>query len=190
MIFDVIQTVVAALFVYTTYTLYYRLYRSPIAKFPGPKLAAATFWYEFYYDIVLGGKYIWKIRDLHKQYGSVIRINPYELHVADPNFWDTMYTASTSKNRRNKWQWQVRGFGIDGSILGTAEHALHRSRRAALSSFFSMQNVRKLLPVVEERVGALARRLRACGEKGEIVSLEYAFGALTNGKLVLCLIHL
>ncbi|KAF2182877.1 cytochrome P450 [Zopfia rhizophila CBS 207.26] len=182
MVSTVIQTVVAASFIYTIYTLYYRLYLSPIAIFPGPKLAAATFWYEFYYDIVLGGKYIWKIRDLHRQYGSVIRINPYELHVSDPNFWDTMYTASTSRNRRDKWAWQTKGIGIDASILGTAEHALHRHRRTALNSFFSMQNVRKLLPVVEERVNVLVQRLKASGDRGEIVSIEYAFSAFTNAS--------
>ena len=47
----------------------YRLYFSPIAKFPGPKLAAVTYLYELYYDIVRRGKYTWKIRDLHAEYG-------------------------------------------------------------------------------------------------------------------------
>ena len=47
----------------------YRLFFSPIAKFPGPWLAAATGWYEFYYDIIAGGRYPWKIAELHEQYG-------------------------------------------------------------------------------------------------------------------------
>ena len=47
----------------------YRLYFSPIAKFPGPKLAAVTYLYEIYYDVVRRGKYTWKIRDLHAKYG-------------------------------------------------------------------------------------------------------------------------
>jgi hypothetical protein len=47
----------------------YRLYLSPLAKFPGPRLAAATYLYEGYYDVVKRGKYTFKIRDLHQEYG-------------------------------------------------------------------------------------------------------------------------
>lgn len=47
----------------------YRLYFSPLAKFPGPKLAALTLWYEFYYDVIKRGRYTWKIAELHERYG-------------------------------------------------------------------------------------------------------------------------
>lgn len=48
----------------------YRLYLSPLAKFPGPKLAALTFWYEFYYDVVKQGRYTWEIAKMHEHYGK------------------------------------------------------------------------------------------------------------------------
>jgi hypothetical protein len=66
--------VVAGLFV--TWLAYfvargtYRLYFSPLAKFPGPKLAALTKWYEFYYEVVEKGHYTFKIEELHKIYGE------------------------------------------------------------------------------------------------------------------------
>ncbi|RYP84871.1 hypothetical protein DL769_001065 [Monosporascus sp. CRB-8-3] len=52
----------------------YRLYLTPSAKFPGPKLAALTFWYEFYYDVWQEGQYTWKIRDLHRKYALTVDI--------------------------------------------------------------------------------------------------------------------
>lgn len=51
-----------------------RLWLSPIAGFPGPKLAAVTFWYEFYYDWVLTGKYYQRIKEIHDEYGVFIWI--------------------------------------------------------------------------------------------------------------------
>lgn len=49
----------------------YRLYLTPSAKFPGPRLAALCYWYEFYYDVwPHEGQYTWKIRDLHEKYGT------------------------------------------------------------------------------------------------------------------------
>lgn len=48
----------------------YRLFLSPIAKFPGPKLAAVTSWYELYYDVVKQGKYLFEIEKIHDKYGT------------------------------------------------------------------------------------------------------------------------
>lgn len=58
------------LFGWLIYTAYQRLYASPVAHIPGPKLAALTFWYEFYYDVILKGRYEWQIAELHKTYGE------------------------------------------------------------------------------------------------------------------------
>lgn len=55
---------------YTLYGVIYRLYLSPVAKFPGRKLAALSFWYEFYYDVVKRGEYGWQIQKMHEEYGT------------------------------------------------------------------------------------------------------------------------
>ena len=56
----------------------YRYWLHPLARFPGPKVAALTYIYEGYYDLIRNGgsQYPSKIRKLHAQYGPVIRINP------------------------------------------------------------------------------------------------------------------
>lgn len=48
----------------------YRMYLDPLSKIPGPKIAAASLWYEFYYDVVLQGRYTWKIWEMHNKYGK------------------------------------------------------------------------------------------------------------------------
>lgn len=45
----------------------YRLYFSPTAHFPGPKLAALTQWYEVYYDVYLNGQFTLHVKELHKK---------------------------------------------------------------------------------------------------------------------------
>ena len=47
----------------------YRLLFHPLAKFPGPKVAAITHWYEVYWDIVKKGEYFWRIQEMHAKYG-------------------------------------------------------------------------------------------------------------------------
>lgn len=107
-----VGAMVGLLAAYTLCGAIWRLYLSPIAHIPGPRLAALTWWYEFYYDIVLGGQYVFKMVDLHKRYGPIIRINPYEVHINDPDFHPHLYP--TSNRRRDRWAFFTKQFGADG----------------------------------------------------------------------------
>lgn len=92
--------------VYASCLTVQRLWLSPIAHVPGPKLAALTQYYEFYYDIILGGQYTFKILELHKKYGPAVRINPWEVHVAIHEFHSELYTGPTRP--RNKWSFYAK----------------------------------------------------------------------------------
>ena len=48
-----------------------RLILHPLAKIPGPKLAAITHLYEFYHDAIRPGKFTFLIDDLHPTYGEL-----------------------------------------------------------------------------------------------------------------------
>ena len=66
-----VECALVAIVFYTAYGAVYRLCLSPIAHFPGPKLAALTLWYEFYFDVVKRGSYVWKIQKMHETYGML-----------------------------------------------------------------------------------------------------------------------
>lgn len=186
---DILSAVTAAqigglvglLAAYTAYGVFWRLYLSPIAHIPGPKLAAATWWYEFYYDIILGGQYVFKILELHERYGPIVRINPYEVHIRDPDFFPQLYPTNANK-RRDRWHFFTKQFGAPGSGVGTVDHDLHRLRRAAVNPFFSTASVRRLQPVIESCVDALLARFHADGLLADKkpIDILYPFSAFTH----------
>ena len=65
-----VLTLVAAQLLHILYTVFVRVVVSPLASFPGPKLAALTSWYECYYDVFKPGQYVFKIKQLHEEYGK------------------------------------------------------------------------------------------------------------------------
>jgi len=108
-------------FLYCSLIAVYRLFLHPLARFPGRKIAAATKWYEFYYDIIKGegGQYAGEIDKMHEKYGPVtsyhesnkpqanlhqgpiIRITPDEIHIRDPDFYPVIYAPAPA--RRDKY---------------------------------------------------------------------------------------
>ncbi|KAL9121742.1 MAG: hypothetical protein Q9187_001696 [Circinaria calcarea] len=139
------------------YTILYRLLLSPLAKFPGPRLAALTSWYEFYYDVVQPGQYVFKIRDLHAEYGPIVRVTPRELHVKDLDFLDDLYAPSL--RRRDKDWFQVASFPLKLSVGGTTNFDIHKQRREALNLFFNKRSVLGLESMIRRKAEQLCQAL-------------------------------
>ncbi|KAI0911296.1 cytochrome P450 [Ustulina deusta] len=156
----------------------YRLYFSPLARFPGPKIAAITFWYGFYYDAICKGQYIWKIEQMHAKYGPVVRINPDEIHVNDPNFYSVLY-AGARENREKVFK-NTRQFGMPDSILFSVPQKLHRMRRAILNPFFSKASVYKLEPVIQDKVDQMLERMQQFRVSRQPIPLFEMFAAYSN----------
>ncbi|KAI0866422.1 putative cytochrome P450 [Xylaria cubensis] len=157
--------------------VYYRLYLSPLAKFPGPKLAAISKWYEFYYDVVKRGQFTFQIQKLHKKYGPIIRINPFELHVEDSDYFDELYTRHKEYER---YEWMSGRFGANTTTSSTVRADLHAIRRAPLNPMFSKRSITKLEPVIREKVDLLSKKLAAFKNSAKAVVINDAFNALSG----------
>jgi cytochrome P450 len=116
---------------------------------------------------------------MHETYGPIVRINPCELHISTPDYYDEIYTGSSK--RRDKWLWFTRQYGIPESMFATVEHDKHRMRRSALNPFFSKASVRRLQPVIQERLDKLMERFLGFRDSGDTMTASLAFAAFTNG---------
>ncbi|MCJ1462720.1 hypothetical protein MMC07_001323 [Pseudocyphellaria aurata] len=179
----------------------YRLYLSPIARFPGPKFTAITSWVQFYHDVVRGGQFPWVIQQWHKKYGSalnsfsiichlklitrdqgpIIRINPNEIHISDPEFYDIIY-SHTRVRKQESFRYRL---GNPGSMHSAPEKNLHQQRRAALVSSFSRRQVLEFTPYIQRCVNKLCHRLdNEYRGTLRVVRLDDAFAAFTTDSII------
>ncbi|POR37823.1 Trichodiene oxygenase [Tolypocladium paradoxum] len=155
----------------------YNLYFHPLSNFPGYKVAALGFYYEFYHDVIKDGTYLWRIEEMHRKHGPIVRINADELHVHDPDFYSNIYAGSS--RRVDKHPAAVAAYTVPTAGLATVDHDLHRLRRGILSPYFSKRSITALEPTINERLDRLCERFEGAISDGEPVHLDSAFNALT-----------
>lgn len=114
--------------------------------------------------------------------GPIIRINPYELHVETPSFYEELYAGSGKK--RDKYQWWTKWVASDSSAWGSVDHAMHRMRRGVINPFFSKQSVRRLQPVIQERVDMLLSRIGEFKNSGKPLTISLAYVSLSSGMSI------
>ncbi|KAK7923663.1 cytochrome P450 [Apiospora marii] len=169
------QALAIAVLAYYATLVFYRLFLDPLSRFPGPRLAAISRWYEAYYDVVLGGRYTFKIAQLHNEYGPIIRISPYELHVADPAFFETLYRLD---GRWDKYSWTYDAFGAKESTVFGSGHDAHKLHRRSIAPFFSKQNIWARQDLINGNVNKLCHRISKLD--GATFNLGAAISAFTR----------
>ncbi|KAK3391156.1 cytochrome P450 [Podospora didyma] len=171
-------TVAGAVVAYYVTVAFYRLFLHPLARFPGPKLAAISRWYEGYYDVIKGGKYTPKIAELHKEYGPIVRISPHELHIMDPAFFDKIYRMD---RRWDKHAWTYDAFGAKSSTVFGLDHRAHKARRCAIAPFFSKTKVAtRGQDLIRRNVDKLSARVLGLAETGTTFNLGAAISAFAR----------
>ncbi|KAM0305048.1 hypothetical protein ACHAO8_011224 [Botrytis cinerea] len=143
--FDVVAILGTSILIYCILGVVYRLYFHPLSRFPGPLLPAVTLWSEFYYECIQSGQYFLKIAQWHEKYGPIIRIGPNEIHVSDPEYYNTLFSYNAV---RNKDPFYTAQFNTPDTEFGAEDHYVHRMRRSALNPFFSKASIDRLSPML------------------------------------------
>ncbi|KAF3396638.1 Trichodiene oxygenase [Talaromyces pinophilus] len=177
MLIPFLQWFLTCTLLYTASLVVYRLKFHHAAHIPGPFLAKLTFLYGWYYDLYLDGQYAFKIKELHKIYGPIIRIDPDTVHINDPDYFEVVHNQKNG--RQVKPPHIAEMFGPYPALLGTASHELHRIRRTALNPFFSRKSVMDLVPTIQRPTAILCKRLEHASLTSEMLNLKYVFPAVT-----------
>lgn len=167
--------VAATAIIYFASLIFYRLFLHPLAKFPRPTLAAITRYYEGYFNVILNGQYTFKIAQLHQQYGPIMRISPYKLHIDDLAYYEKLYQQD---GRWNKYDWSYDAFGSPETAICTVDHDMHRRRRAPLGPFFSKASVASRQDMIQGFADKLCGRLLQL--EGSTANITAAIGAFTQ----------
>jgi hypothetical protein len=109
--------------------------------------------------------------------GPIVRISPYELHINDPEYIETLYSRSSP---RNKYLFFTRQFGNDEATFNTVDHFHHRLRRGPLNPFFSKQRILKLEDMLWGMVEKLCERFEQARQSGAALPLRLVYMCLTT----------
>jgi cytochrome P450 len=74
----------------------------------------------------------------------------------------------------------VRIFGSSEATIATIGNDQHRMRRSPMNRFFSKEMVRRLEPILQEKLTKLLSKLRAYKGVGQPLNLNLPFSAFTN----------
>ncbi|KAI0865200.1 cytochrome P450 [Xylaria cubensis] len=132
-------------FGWSVYTLYFH----PLAKYPGPKLAAVSqVWFAW---VWLSGRYPTIIQNLHQKYGNVVRIAPNELSFNTIQAHRDIYSTPSHKKKlfikdptfyyngdsvrvlfyeldptEHAWQRRLLAAGFSAKAMRNQEYLVHR----------------------------------------------------------------
>ncbi|KAJ5392278.1 hypothetical protein N7509_007768 [Penicillium cosmopolitanum] len=183
MIFESLCWILFGIALYNGVIILYNLYFHPLSKFPGPKLAACSHLYEFYFDIIKNGMFMQEISRIHEVYGPIVRITPREIHIKDAEFYDQIYC--TGSRKREKDPQFVSGFVSPQSVITTIDHDLHKKRKNMIQNFFSKASITEIEYHILQKMEKVAYRFHDACRTGEILLMESIFSGLTADVITL-----
>src|SRR5271168_2298706 len=123
-----------------------RLILSPLAKIPGPKLAALTQWWIIYHEF--NGDRTVTIHTLHQKYGPVVRISPAEVSFTSPEGVREIYRAGSTFPKSHFYDLFM--YYGERNMVTTLTKREHGVRKKMITDRYSKSFV--MLPAIEASV--------------------------------------
>ncbi|KAL3472132.1 cytochrome P450 [Aspergillus californicus] len=157
---------------FAVFTTIYRLFLHPLSKFPGPRLAAITQWYQFYHDVIRGGKYLSMIPGFEAEYESkIIRIGPNSLHINNPEYYMEAFTESSYRKAPCFWE----SLPWPNALANITDPKKHSLERRMFAPLLNGSSVEMLMPSLATRLQQLGEVLDRCAEAGDAIELQKYF---------------
>jgi len=166
------STLAAVLIAYITSICIYRRFFHPLANVPGPFLPAVTKLYQTFHNC----RFYLQIEKLHQQYGSIVRITPDEVHLADAENYDKINYVGTKYWKSPNY---YNALCVPNATFGTHSNEIHKIRRGAMNPMFSRQKVLELELIVQQKVAKVCHRMQAGIDEDKPVDLHHAFRAVS-----------
>ncbi|KAK5999201.1 Cytochrome P450 monooxygenase hepH [Cladobotryum mycophilum] len=126
---------------------------------------------------------MFKLQQLHKVYGPVVRINPHEIHVDDASWVDKLYVGAAG-GQRDKYPPAARLAGTPEAVFGTVHHDIHRRRRTAISSLFSKAAVATSESIIHRNTNLLLKNIEKQITQTGSAELRKTYLALATDNII------
>ncbi|RAL16349.1 cytochrome P450 [Aspergillus homomorphus CBS 101889] len=161
----------------------YRYFFHALKRFPGPKLARISALWCFK-DAVIDAKWHLRVQELHRQYGTFVRIKPREISIDDPSAIKAIHGAGTSCVKGSFYDLNY----PNHSLQMSRDKAFHSKRRRLWDRGFSPRALAGYEPFILDHCRVLVELISArAPHKQEVNELIAGFtwdsmGILAFGK--------
>ncbi|CAG2010194.1 unnamed protein product [Fusarium graminearum] len=159
----------AALVLFVTGRAIYYVFFHPLSKIPGPKLYAATQLPYLYH--LTRGQWIYRLKELHEQYGPVVRYTYNDVSFITADAYKTIYGHKSGGAKEFGKDLRLYRQGRPAPSLIVSNHEDHKRQRKLLSHAFSHKALREQEDLLMHYVNLFVEKLTEKSRQGESVDM-------------------
>ncbi|KAJ5305480.1 Cystathionine beta-synthase core [Penicillium atrosanguineum] len=146
-----------ALLVYTVTCTIYQVLFSPLRTVPGPFFARWTRLWELFE--VCQGHFEKTNIELHKRYGSIVRISPYTYSINDPGAIRQIYGAGSAFTKHSFYYAFGNPDKIHADLFSEMDNGRHAIKRRKVASLYSMSSLVNYEAAIDEINSELCEKM-------------------------------